>query len=281
MRINLVLSISTLLLVVFFCSCGSPIQDIGVHDVDLIEATEVDSIPEPEVFSKDSTELTEVVREETTESTVENSRSESKTNSDSKRKPATPDTKPIEPTEEVSKPDLDDYEFVLEVTEVIAANKTGAMTVWIGNPTYKPTTGDGIISESTIMPADIGQFAKITPLAPDFDVKPQKSGCIKIHPSGSSESFSLTPKKGTRGKMSVRAKIELFEGEDCTGTPIPKTTQILTVKVKVDPLSLLGQIFDIVWDNFIIFLGSLLGLLATIALFKIRKKAKIEEKKKD
>ena len=136
MRIKLFVSISTLLLVVCFCSCGSPAQDLEVSDVDLIEATEVDSIPEPEVFSKDSTESTEVVKEEATESTVENSRSESKTNSDSKRKPATPDTKPIELTEEVSKPDLDDYEFVLSVTEVIAANKTGAMTVWIGNPKY-------------------------------------------------------------------------------------------------------------------------------------------------
>jgi len=35
--------------------------------------------------------------------------------------------------------------------------------------------------------------------------------------------------------MSVSAKIELFEGEDCIGTPILKTTQILTVVVKVDP----------------------------------------------
>ena len=200
MRIKLFVSISTLLLVVFLCSCGSPAQDLEVPDVDSIEVIVVDSIPEPEIFSTDSTASTEVISEETIESTTENSRSESKTNSDSKRKPATPDTKPIELTEEVSKPDLDDYEFVLSVTEVIAANKTGAMTVWIGNPKYKPTTGDGIISESTIMPADIGQFAKITPLAPDFDVEPQKSGCIKIHPSGSSESFSLTPKKGTRAR---------------------------------------------------------------------------------
>ena len=152
------------------------------------------------------------------------------------------------------------------------------MTVWIGNPKYKPTIGEGIVSDSTLMPADIGQYAKITPIAPDFDVAPQKFECIKIHPSGSSESFSLTPRKGTRGKISVSAKVELFEGEYCTGVPIPKTTQILTVEVKLDVVSLLGQAFDIVWDNFIIFLGGLLGLLTAIILFKIRKKAKIDKK---
>jgi len=275
MKTKLLFIIASLLLVFFFSSCGAP-KSAKPQDEDITEEVEVEYIPQPkECSEKQKMSYAEPEEPEPVRSSPKSGKHSGKKDISSESTTAT------EVPKEIDQPKLDDYEFVLRVTEVIPANKTGTMTVWIGNPKYKPVSGKGIISDSSNMPADIGQYAKITPIAHDFEVDPQSSGCIRIHPSGSSISFTLFPKKGLRRSVNVSALIELFEGEDCTGVPIPKTTQILSVNVKLDILSLLEQVFDICWDHFTIFLGSLLGLLATIILFKIRKKSKIDETKTD
>jgi hypothetical protein len=169
-----------------------------------------------------------------------------------------------------NRPKLDDYIAVLDATKRIAEDKTGTLRVWIGTQEYKPSLKKKIIRDEISFPASIGQYARITPIAPDFDIEPKVSGCVKIHPSGSSEIFTLIPKK--RGKFKISAKIELFECEDCSGTPIPKTTEILTVSVKIDGGNLFGQLFDILWDNFLIFFSTVVGILFAAAVVVIRHK---------
>ena len=181
-------------------------------------------------------------------------------------------------TPDISQPDLDDYRATLEVTEKIDADKTGNMRVWIGAsknvPSYDTKT---TVRDSISFPANIGQYGRITPLAPDFDVNPEKSGCILIHPSGSSEDFTITPRK--RGVFHVSAKIELYKREDCLGIPVPKTTQIMSVSVVVDKKFFIWQLFDIFWDKFLVFWGALLALLFLAVITFIKRKTKMEDEK--
>jgi len=264
MRINLFLSISTLLLVIFFFSCGSPTQVSEAPDVNETETVVEDCIADFETVSEEETETTATY---------------SWVNGQPQRSPGNvPDTEPIKSPRGAEQPKLEDYEITLDVDTVIRYNRTGTMTVWIGNTKYKPVIGKGTGRDSIIIEAKIGQYAKITPIAAAFDIEPKQANCIKIDPSGSFARFILSPQKGLGGETRVSVVVELFEGENCTGASIPKATKELTVKVIVKPVDLLWIIFDVIWDNFIVFLGSLLGLLATIVLFKIRKKAKIDEK---
>jgi len=171
-----------------------------------------------------------------------------------------------------------DYEVNLDVTKKIDANKTGELKVWIGLDKYEFFVEEEMVRDSTTIIANIRQYIKITPIAPEFDISPKETGCIKIDTTGVSETFILTPKKGTYGKVKVSAKIELYECVDCSGTPIPKTTKTLTVSVVVSITSLLGQLFDEFWKQFLIFFGSFVALLFSIILYRMRKKAGITEK---
>jgi len=239
MKQKLFICISALLLFIIYSCAPSPnIEDTWCAEDPTDEIMEVDAI---ETFSPDTEETFFSENQEPQFSKVNNNR-----------------------------PKLDDYIATLDVTKQIAADKTGMLRVWIGAQDYKPSLKEEMVRDEMSFPASIGQYAKITPIAPDFDIEPKVSGCVKIHPSGSSETFTLIPKK--RGKFKVSAKVELFECADCSGTSIPKTTEILTVSVKIDGGNLFGQLFDILWDNFLIFFGTVVGILFAAAIVIIRRK---------
>ena len=138
----------------------------------------------------------------------------------------------------------------------------------------KVSFSQGMAQDETIIPASIGQYAKIIPYAPDFEVSPSEAECVEIHPSGSEVRFSLKPKKS--GNLKVSADIKLYGNGDCTGTSVPKTAATLSVLVKVDKkkvaankLEELGTVF---WDKFLSFWGALVALLFTLLLFLIKRK---------
>lgn len=167
----------------------------------------------------------------------------------------------------------DEYKVTLDVTKNIEHHKKGDLRVWIGLEMYMPKTGKDMVRDTTTIPSDIGAYAKITPYAPDFEIQPEKSQCIRIHPSGSSVLFTLTPLK--RGEFTVRANVELFEKPDCSDTPIPKSSETLTVIVTVDKMEVvhdkLGELLTILWDKFLSFWGVVITLMFGVIIFLIRK----------
>jgi len=173
-------------------------------------------------------------------------------------------------------PKLDDYKVILAVDENLKMNETGELRVWIGAKDVNAKFPKGVVQDVTTIPASIGQYAKITPYAPDFEVAPSEIKCIRIDPSGSDVRFSLKPKKS--GTFKVSANIELYNSVDCTGTFVPKTAATLSVIVKVDKkqllVSKLQEMGTIVWNNFISFWSALIALIFAVLLFLIRRKLK-------
>lgn len=175
--------------------------------------------------------------------------------------------------EEKIKPD--DYKVILEVNERIKTHERATLRVWIGiGPKWGPHLGK--VQDSTTIPVDIGQYAKITPFAPGFDIEPNTAQCIKLDRSGAEVVFSLTPQK--QGAFEVSANIDLYEESGCTGTPVPKRTAILTVHVDVDGKHLItdkaGELTAVAWDKFLNFWGLLLTLVFGMLLFLIRRNIK-------
>ena len=172
---------------------------------------------------------------------------------------------------------LEDYKVILSVDSIINKNETGILQVWIGAPHIKVSVSDGMTHDESVIPAKIGDYAKITPIAPEFEVKKtSEEKCYKIHPSGSNVRFLLKPKM--TGTYKVSANIEIFEGTECTGTSIPKTSEILTVTVDVNTKKEIckktNELLNIVWEKFTTFWGGLITLFFTVLLFLVRRKIK-------
>ena len=165
----------------------------------------------------------------------------------------------------------------LTVVEKIYTHRTGNMEVWIGAKEFDETTPDGYKSNSMNIPSNKGQYVRITPIAHQFEVTPLSSPCLKLDPTGISEKFTLKPLKGTHGKVDVSARVELFYCEDCSKSYYEKVTKDYTISVKISIISLLYQLWDIIWDNFIAFFSTLCALVFGIIIFKIRKKSGMEK----
>jgi hypothetical protein len=153
--------------------------------------------------------------------------------------------------------------------------------VWIGAPQIKVSVDPGMTQDQSTIPATIGDYAKITPIAPDFEVKnTSEEKCYEIHPSGSNVRFLLKPKM--TGSYKVSANIEIFKASECTGTSIPKTSEILTVTVDVNTKKEISkrthELWDIVWEKFVTFWGGLITLFFAVILFLIRRKIKKKTK---
>lgn len=173
--------------------------------------------------------------------------------------------------------DPDDYRVILSVDSIINKNGTGILEVWIGSPDIEVSISEGMVQDETTIPATIGRYAKITPVAPDFEVKSfTEDKCHIIHPSGSVVRFSLNPK--TTGSYKVSANIEIYEAADCNGTSVPKATKTLSVIVDVNTKKEISKKFnellDIVWEKFLTFWGALITLVFAVLLFLIKRKIK-------
>ena len=123
-------------------------------------------------------------------------------------------------------------------------------------------------SKNAVIPA-LGDRARVTPLAPAFKVEPKDSGCIRIDPTGSQVSFTLTPTQG--GTFDVGADVALYDTSDCSGTPIPKGTTTLKVQVVVKRA---GQFLDVFWQELLKFWGVIIALFFAVIVFLIRKQLK-------
>lgn len=172
---------------------------------------------------------------------------------------------------------LDDYFVViLDAQRVIKTRSVGELRVWIGAEVYKPIIRGDMVRDSITIPQNIAKSALIEADAPDFDVKPKEAKCIRIHPSGSSERFTLIPKK--RGKFKVSAKVDLFTTDNCSGDPIRKTAETLIVSVKVDRkfwmIDRAEELLTVVWEKFLNFWGVLVTLIFGLILFLLRRKLK-------
>lgn len=168
---------------------------------------------------------------------------------------------------------LEDYKAVLEVDKKIKLHQNASLIVWIGDESTAYVADEEAVVDTEIFPARIGQYAKVKPIAPDFEIVPSETGCIKIDPSGSKVQFTL--KAIEEGTFEVSAEIQLFDNPNCEGTPVPKTTEHLSVTVEVDKdyrwknrIDKLGEIF---WDKFFSFWGALVALVLGFLIYIIRK----------
>jgi hypothetical protein len=151
----------------------------------------------------------------------------------------------------------------------------GRLRVWIGNPNYEANFPDQMKQATGTLPA-VGVTAMISPYAPAFTVEPKESKCMRIHPTGSEIGFTLTP-KGT-GTFDVGADVKLYETDDCSGSPVPKATTTLKVKVEVDKTASKEEIekkfWDVFWEKLLDFWGGILTLFFALLLFLLRRHIK-------
>ena len=177
---------------------------------------------------------------------------------------------------ETSALDADDYKVALDVTKEIELNSKATLRVWIGKENYMPDQLPQSARDATSIPARIGDYARVTPFAPDFEVGPEESQTMHIVPSGSAVLFYLTPTK--QGEFLISAKIELYDNPELEGIAVPKTSEIVSVLVTVDKkaamMGRLGQLGTIVWDEFVKFWGALVAILFAVILFVVRKFAR-------
>ncbi len=171
---------------------------------------------------------------------------------------------------------LDDYIVILDAQRIIKTRSVGELRVWIGAEVYKPIIGGDMVRDSITIPQNIAKSALIKAYAPDFDVEPKEAQCISIHPSGSSERFTLIPKK--RGDFKVSAEVDLFNTDNCSGPLVRKNAETLTVSVKVDRkfwmIDRAEELLTIVWEKFLNFWGILVTLIFGLILFLLRRKLK-------
>ncbi len=171
---------------------------------------------------------------------------------------------------------FDEYAVKLGVDEVMKMpGPAGIMRLWIGAPEYTPEFREGM-SEAVGSLPKVGETAKVKAFAPDFDVEPKDSICLKLHPTGTDALFELRPKK--KGDFKVSAVVELFSSGDCSGAAIPKAVKTLSVSVVVDTgkkieegASQMGGIF---WEKFLDFWGAIVALFFGLILFLLRGKLK-------
>ncbi|MGD2117526.1 MAG: hypothetical protein PVG66_04145 [Chromatiales bacterium] len=177
------------------------------------------------------------------------------------------------PTEPKS---FDEYKVVLGADEHMQIpGLPGEMRVWIGATDASPELPEDMVQDETTVPA-VGESAEVEADAPGFTVEPAERQCIKIHPSGSEVRFRLKPKDS--GTFEVGANVYLFDSDDCSGPPVPKTVAALKVEVEVDEkafvIDKIKQLWNVFWEQFLEFWGAFVALLFGLVLFLIRGKLK-------
>lgn len=182
--------------------------------------------------------------------------------------------KAAEPTSEKAARTLDDYAVMVSADETIRKpGHPGEMRVWIGDPQFKPATPVGMRSGETAIPAK-SNTAKVTPFAPGIEVEPKESVCERIDPGGSEVRFQLKPVE--KGVFKVGADVALYDSDDCSGAPIPKTAATVQVQVVVDVPAAVDngvlEMLEVLWEAFLKFWGEAVALFFALLLFLLRKR---------
>jgi len=171
---------------------------------------------------------------------------------------------------------FDEYKVKLGVDAVMKIpGPAGLLRVWIGAPEYTPEFREGMREAVGTLPV-VGQTAKVKAVAPDFEVEPGDSICIKLHATGVDALFELRPKK--KGEFKVSAVVKLYETADCSGAAIPKAVETLYVMVEVDAGKMIGEgaeeMGGVFWEKFLDFWGAAVALFFGLILFLLRGKLK-------
>lgn len=177
--------------------------------------------------------------------------------------------------EETSKP-LDEYKVELGVDGVMQLpGPPGELLVWIGDSKFSANFSDDMATTDTTIAA-IGNSAKVTPYAPDFDISPTESICFIIDPSGSTAHFAISPR--STGTFKVGADVLLYASNECTGAPVPKSATTLKVEVVVNKEGVaknhLLQLWDVLWKGILNFWTWLVATIFGLFVFLIRKRLK-------
>ena len=163
----------------------------------------------------------------------------------------------------------EDYSIAISATrELKLPGPPGKLSIWIGLTSRTPAIGSEDVGASKPL-REAGHTAKITPIALGMDTDPP-TGCLKIDPDGSEKIFPLKPR--SRGRFQVGASVELFNSDDCSGTPVPKSSDLITVEVKVGYASRFDELGAKAWQTFLDFWGQALALASALLLFLLRKK---------
>ncbi|VAV83688.1 Chemotaxis protein methyltransferase CheR [hydrothermal vent metagenome] len=171
---------------------------------------------------------------------------------------------------------FDEYKVKLGVDALMKIpGSVGVLRVWIGAPEYTPEFREGMSEVTGTLPK-VGETARVKAFAPDFEIEPADSICIKLHPTGADALFELRPKK--KGQFNVSAVVNLYESDDCSGAAIPRAVETLQVTVKVDTgkvaVEHAGEMWKVFWEKFLDFWGAIVALFFGLILFLLRGKLK-------
>jgi chemotaxis protein histidine kinase CheA len=175
---------------------------------------------------------------------------------------------------EAPKSNLENYSVTVSANKQLEIpGPPGELRVWIGVSSKAPTIQQGMATETKELEA-VGETAKVMPFALGINVEPKESICEKIVPSGSEVRFKLIPIKS--GSFSVGANVELFDSNDCSGSPVPKSAKSVEVKVTVNKVGVIthgiSQLMAAAWKAFLDFWDKVLLLIFALILFLIRKR---------
>ncbi len=170
----------------------------------------------------------------------------------------------------------DEYEIKLAAdAQMSIPGPPGTLIVWIGSIAYTPDFSASFATDQETIP-NLGDFAKVRPIAPNFTIDPSETQCFRIVPSGSQKKFTLTPKSS--GEFRISAEVELYDSNDCWGAPVPKSSSTLEVKVSVNEAGYvkrgIAELAEVFWEKLVDFWGALVALFFGLILYLIRGKLK-------
>jgi len=180
------------------------------------------------------------------------------------------------------------YQVILSADSIFTINQNGLLRIWIGENTIHYEESKEMVTDQTTIPSHIGNYAKITPFAPDFEIMNYDiNKCHLIDSTGSSVLIALKPSE--IGKFDIAATIEFFKDSLCSGSFVSKTSKFLTVEVTVNPAvksinrkKKTAELIEIFWEKFLTFWGALITLILGTLFFLIKniikKRTNYEEK---
>jgi hypothetical protein len=187
-----------------------------------------------------------------------------------------PNAENVRRSDEFSAAMLEEYKVVLGADPLIKMpGVPGELRVWIGSSSVDPNLPGYMTRATEYLPA-IGETAKVTPFAPAFEIEPNESICVGIDRTGSAVRFRLRPTRV--GTFNVGADVQLFHSSDCSGAPVPKSTETLQITVVVDKDDVLQErtkrLGEVLWEKFLDFWGLSVALFFALLLFLIRGRLK-------
>lgn len=158
----------------------------------------------------------------------------------------------------------------LAATPVITTpGPPGDLRVWIGDINHKANFPAGMSSVSATIPTSMNpKTVLVVPNAPAFNIEPQNK-CQQFDPTGTTVNFQLMPKFEREDTYPVGARIEIFDGDNCKGDPIPKAATDIFVKVVVKKSP--DDIWKLLRENIYELLAGLFSLTIALLLFMARK----------